>query len=343
MRSPKNVRNLFLLFILSLSVSNIFAQGSGNKYAGEFLSIGVGGRPLGMGGTYVALANDVTAGYWNPALLSKIQYPQFSLMHDWQFGNLVNYNYGAIGFPYGKNSSLGISFIMMGVDDIPDTRNALIDLNGNGILDPGERLDPNKITTFSTTDMAFYLTYAKKQTEDFSYGVNLKVIHRSLAEATAWGFGLDVGASYTLFNKWLFGANLQDLTTTYLAWSTGTKEVITPTAKLGSAYLIPFWKGTLSPAVDFDVRFENRRTTANANLGPVSFDMHAGLEYNFQNIFSIRGGYNDLGNLTLGAGIKLPKINIDYSFAKFDGSESLGNSHRISLIFTLEEQKFQRK
>jgi len=126
-------------------------------------------------------------------------------MHDWQFGNLVNYNYGAIGFPYGKNSSLGISFIMMGVDDIPDTRNALIDLNGNGILDPGERLDPNKITTFSTTDMAFYLTYAKKQTEDFSYGVNLKVIHRSLAEATAWGFGLDVGASYKLFNKWLFG------------------------------------------------------------------------------------------------------------------------------------------
>lgn len=28
----------------------------------------------------------------------------------------------------------------MGIDDISDTRNALIDLNGNGILDPGERL-----------------------------------------------------------------------------------------------------------------------------------------------------------------------------------------------------------
>jgi hypothetical protein len=47
--------------------------------------------------------------------------------------------------------------------------------------------------------------------------------------------------------------------------------------------------------------------------------------------------------LTLGAGIKLPKINIDYSFAKFDGDENLGNTHRISLVFTLEEDKFKRK
>jgi hypothetical protein len=339
----KRLRNFFLLFIIVFCFGDSFAQGSGNKYAGEFLAIGVGGRPLGMGGTYVALANDVTAGYWNPALLSKVDYPQFSLMHDWQFGNLVNYNYGAIAFPYGKKSTLGLSFIMMGIDDIPDTRNALVDKNGNGILDPEDRLDLDKISLFNSTDLAFYLTYAKKQTENFSYGVNLKVIHRSIAEATAWGFGLDVGLSYTLFNKWLIGANLQDLTTTYLSWSTGKKEVITPTCKLGTAYLIPLWKGVLAPAVDFDVRFENRRTTANAYIGPVSFDMHAGMEYNFQNVFSLRAGYNDLGNLTVGAGIKLPKINIDYSFAKFDGDESLGNSHRISLIFTLDDQKFQRK
>jgi hypothetical protein len=70
--------------------------------------------------------------------------------------------------------------------------------------------------------------------------------------------------------------------------------------------------------------------------------MHAGIEYTFKDLFSIRTGYNDLGNLTLGAGVHLPKINIDYSFAKFDGTEDLGNTHRISLTFTLEEEKFQR-
>ncbi|MFA5403576.1 MAG: PorV/PorQ family protein [Ignavibacteria bacterium] len=334
---------IFITVIVILIYSNSFGQGSGNKYAGEFLAIGVGGRPLGMGGAFVSLANDVTAGYWNPALLSKINYPQFSLMHDARFGNLVNYNYGAVGFPFGKNASIGISAIIMGVDDISDTRNALIDLNGNGILDPGERLDPDRITKFNTSDYAFYLTYAKKHSENFSYGANLKIIRRNIAEESAWGLGLDIGASYILMNRILLGANLQDITTTYLTWSTGKKEVITPTAKLGAGYMINLWKGVLTPAMDFDVRFENRRSSANANIGPVSFDMHAGAEYTFQNLFSIRGGYNDIGNLTLGAGIKIPKINIDYSFVKFDGDENLGNTHRISLVFTLEDEKFQRK
>jgi hypothetical protein len=43
------------------------------KYAGEFLSIGIGGRALGMGSAAVALASDVTAGYWNPAGLVNVK------------------------------------------------------------------------------------------------------------------------------------------------------------------------------------------------------------------------------------------------------------------------------
>lgn len=333
--------NYFLLLPAILFLFN--TSQAQNKYAGEFLSIGVGGRPLGMGGAYVAVVNDVTAGYWNPASLSRINYPQFSLMHDQRFGSLVNYDYGSVGIPFGKNASLGLSIIRMGVDDIQDTRNALIDLNGNGILDPGERLDESLITTFNTTDYAFYLTYSKKQSEKFSYGANLKIIRRNIADASAWGLGFDVGAFYNPFGRLTLGANLQDITTTYLSWSTGKKETITPTAKIGTAYSIDFLKGVLTPAVDVDFRFEGRKSSANANIGPVSMDLHAGIEYTFKNLISIRTGYNDLGNLTLGAGVKLPKLNIDYSFAKFDGTEQLGNTHRLSLVFTLEEEKFQRK
>lgn len=333
-----------LFFIAGLiTIQDCYSQGSGNKYAGEFLAIGVGGRPRGMGGAYVALVNDVTAGYWNPGALSKINYPQFSLMHDAQFGNLVNYDYGSVGIPFGSNASLGISLIRMGIDDISDTRNALIDLNGNGILDPGERLDPDKITKFSTSDYAVYVTYAKRQSDKLTFGANLKVIRRNIAEDGAWGLGFDLGATYNPFGSFFLGANLMDLTTTYLSWSTGKKEVISPTAKIGTAYQVDFLSGKLTPALDFDVRFENRQSSANANLGPVSFDMHAGLEYSYKNLFSVRTGYNELGNLTLGAGVRFPKIDIDYSFSKFDGLEELGNSHILSLIFTLEEEKFQRK
>ncbi|MBV6480098.1 MAG: hypothetical protein HGGPFJEG_02932 [Ignavibacteria bacterium] len=337
------LKSILIFFAGLISIQDCYSQGSGNKYAGEFLAIGVGGRPRGMGGAYVALVNDVTAGYWNPGALSKINYPQFSLMHDAQFGNLVNYDYGSIGIPFGSNASLGISLIRMGIDDISDTRNALIDLNGNGILDPGERLDPDKITKFSTSDYAFYVTYAKRQSDKLTFGANLKVIRRNIAEDGAWGLGFDLGATYNPFGSFFLGANLMDLTTTYLSWSTGKKEVISPTAKIGTAYQVDFLNGKLTPALDFDVRFENRQSSANANLGPVSFDMHAGLEFSYKNLFSVRTGYNELGNLTLGAGVRFPKIDIDYSFSKFDGLEELGNSHILSLIFTLEEEKFQRK
>lgn len=335
---------LFAFLVLLLFSGNGFSQGSGNKYSGEFLAIGVGGRPLGMGGAFVSLVNDVTAGYWNPGALARINYPQLSLMHDERFGNLVNYDYGSVAIPFGTNTSLGLSIIRLGVDDVPNTKEAWLDLNGNGYFDPGDRLDYSKIKFFNAADWAVYLTYSKKQSERFSYGVNLKVISRSIDDGSAWGIGFDVGAIYNVNSKFRVGANLQDISTTYLAWNTGRKELITPTAKVGGSYDIEIFKtGRITPAVDFDVRFENRKFASLAHVGPVSFDMHAGLEYGFKDLFAIRVGYNDVKQLTLGAGIKLPKLNIDYSFAKFDNTDQLGNTHRISVMFTLEDEKFKRK
>ncbi len=330
---------------LSLIIPTVLkAQGSGNKYAGEFLAIGVGGRPLGMGGAYVSVVNDVTSGYWNPGALARIDYPQAVLMHDERFGNLVNYDYASVAIPWGPNVSLGFSVIRLGVDNVPDTRNAFVDLNNNGYFDAGDRLDYSKITFFNAADWAFMITYSKRQSEKLSYGVNLKIISESLDYGSAWGIGFDAGAIYNLSPKFRVGANLQDITTTLVAWNTGTKELITPTAKIGTSYDIPFFSsGRITPAIDFDVRFENRQFASMGHIGPVSFDGHAGVEYGFKNLFAIRVGYNDVKQFTLGAGIKLPKLNIDYSFAKFDGNDQLGNTHRISVMFTLEDEKFKRK
>ena len=135
------------------------AAGTGvAKYAGEFISLGVGARALSMGGAFVALANDVTAGYWNPAGLSHMVYPQVTLMHAEQFGSLVNYDYGAVAMPFGTNASLGLSIIRLGVDDIPDTRNAGIDQFGNLTYDINQfsRIDPERVQYFSAADWDRY-------------------------------------------------------------------------------------------------------------------------------------------------------------------------------------------
>jgi len=337
---------LSAVLVLSFSLN---AQTVIGKFAGEFLSIGVGGRALGMGGAQVALANDITAGYWNPAGLARMNYPQFSLMHEEHFGSLVNYNYAAVAIPYGKDMSFGLSVIRLSVDGIPDTRNALVDGNtGNVIYDinnPGARIDPSLVTEFSNTDWAFYLTFSKRKSNKFMWGANVKIIRRNIADESAFGIGFDAGVIYLPTKKLSLGANLQDATTTLVAWSTGRNELITPTLKVGGAYSIEFLGGTILPALDFDIRFENRKFASNFNIGPVSFDLHSGIEYNYKNIFAIRGGYNDVKQFTVGAGVYLPKLTIDYSFARFNESVAnrLPDTHRISLILTLEEPRFLRK
>lgn len=341
-------KRLVLIFLTILLISSsLQAQTVISKYAGEFMALGVGGRALGMGGTFVAIANDATAGYYNPAGLANINYPQFSLMHSEQFGNLVNYDYGAVAIPYSTDMSFGLSVIRLGIDGIPDTRNALYDANNDGIVDiNGDRLDYSKITEFSNQDWAFYLSFAKRQTDDFYWGVNAKIIRRTMGDiASATGIGFDVGAYYVPMENLFLGANLQDATTTLVAWSTGRNELVSPTLKVGGAYrIVEFLGGYIMPALDMDIRFENRRFASNFNIGPVSFDMHAGFEYTFKNIIAVRAGYNDVKQFTIGAGVKLPKLNIDYSFARFNESadERLPDSHRISLILTLEEPKFLR-
>ncbi|HET6272496.1 MAG TPA: PorV/PorQ family protein [Bacteroidota bacterium] len=337
------MKTRWVLVVMLISASAMGATGVA-KYAGEFISLGVGGRALAMGGAFVALANDVTAGYWNPAGLSRINYPQVTLMHDEQFGNLVNYDYGAVAVPWGANTSLGLSVIRLGVDDIPDTRFAGIDNNGNPTTDPNlfSRIDPNLVTYFNAADWAFYFTYSRKESDEFSYGANIKLIRRELGDNSATGVGLDIGLWYTPFDNMVLGANFQDVTTTFLAWNTGTNELISPTMKLGSAYFIEAFGGRFAPAIDFDIRFENRRYASTTHLGPVSFDLHSGMEFQFKNLIALRVGYSDVKQLTMGAGVQLPKLNIDYSFAKFDGTNQLGNTHRISLMFTLEAEQFKR-
>lgn len=337
------MKKLIFSLVSFVLVSYVFSQGvSVGKYSGEFLAIGVGGRALGMGSSFVAIANDVSAGYWNPAGLNRLNYPQAMLMHDERFAGLVNYNYGAVAIPYKSDLTLAFSVIRLGVDGIPDTRNALVDLNGNLNLDDNEFLDYTKITEFNYADWAFLFSFAKKYNDKISYGANLKVIKRNIAEFGAWGIGFDIGAIYSPIENLFLGANLQDVTTTIVAWDNGTTQLISPTLKAGAAYQLNIFKGTLIPAFDADIRFENRRFASMLNVGPVSFDFHSGLEYTYDNLISVRFGYNDIKQFTFGAGIILPKLNIDYSFVKFDRQGELGNTHRISLMLTLQEPKYQR-
>ncbi len=334
------VSSLLAVPILFCLTSTAAAQGlTFAKYSNDFLSIGVGGRALGMGSAYTAVANDVTAGYWNPAGLTGVKYPEIMLMHDQRYSDIVSYNYGAVALPLTKTETVGLSAIVLSVSGIPNTLNALINYDGSGVLSPTNRLDYSKITFFNATDVAVIGSYAKRVTDDFSYGANVKFIRRSIGSTYGTGIGFDIGALYKPFGNFRLGANLQNATTTVVAWTTGTTELTTPTLAAGAAYMLPIGPVSVTPALDLLFNIDNLGAGSTVHLGPLSADANTGIEINYKNVIAIRAGYNDVKQFTVGAGIHLPKLIIDYSFARFAYADGLGDTHRISLELILDNSK----
>lgn len=326
------VKKIFILFLFPFTA--IFSQ-EFVKYGNEFLSIGVGGRQLGMGGAGAFINSDVSSAYWNPAGLAYLKESEVVLQHDERFGELVNFDYGAVSYSHKNEFAAAFSVIRLGIDGIPDTRNALIDSDGNGILDKYDRIDYDKVTYHNASDWAFIFTYAQKYSDNISFGANIKLIYRDLMSNSAFGIGFDAGLIYSPYENFFTGISFRDITTTYLAWETGRKELISPMIKIGAGYNYAIFNGILTPALDLDFHLDGREYAAMTSIGPVGMDIHAGLEFLYKNTIAIRAGYNDVKQLTVGIGLKIFRLNLDYAFAKFSESNDIGNTHRISLKVNL--------
>jgi len=184
------------------------------KYGADFLAGGVDARALGMGGAYVSLANEVSAGYWNPAGLHALSYPEISYMHVERFAGAVSFDYGAVAFPVTAQSTVGVSAFRSGVNDIVNTLSAWNPDRGQPL--PGYE---NRITRFSAADWALFVSYSRRVSDDLSVGVNFKGIHRSIGDfANAWGYSMDASARYTT-GPYRFGVVVRDLTTMLQSWS----------------------------------------------------------------------------------------------------------------------------
>jgi hypothetical protein len=321
------------------------AQGYHNaKYAGEFLSLGAGARSAAVGGAGTALANDVTAGYYNPAGLAGVDHLQAAIFHESRFSGQINYDYLAAALPLDSQQTFGITAIRLGLDGIKDSRGALVDRNGNGRIDEDDRIDESRIAIGGASDWAVFGSYARRIDDRLTVGGNLKLLYRTVLEHSAWGIGIDLSAHYTPVENLALGATLADATKSLLTWDTGNQEFIVPQLRLGAAYRYEIVEDhSVTPVVDAALRFEGREESTMLDIGVASVDLGGGLEYSFRDRVFVRGGYSELGQVTLGAGVKLPKLNIDYAFIKPNAEqEALGPSHRISLRLTLEEERFAR-
>ncbi len=324
--------NKFRFFVIGLLLAvggNLFSATGFRKYAGEFMAIHVSPRAQALGGAFTALANDVTAGFYNPAGLAGIQTTQAAFMHTWQFVSFINYDYLGFTRPLSARKAFAVSLIRLGIDDIKDTRKAQV-LNGTDW-----RLDPSKVKQFSASDYVLFLSLAQKMNTRFSWGFNVKFVRRNLAEHHANGLGLDAGVILNVWDRLRIGAMARNITTTLLSWDTGEKELVRPTLRVGTSYQIdlPQLNSYFIPNIDLVLRAESTPNVSSDNntlFHSGFFEGALGGEFVFRDALFIRGGVDELQRATFGMGVKIPHLNIDYSFTSYD--KELGNSHRVGVI-----------
>lgn len=354
------IRSLTCLLALSLVAFN--SKADAPKYSNDFLSIGVGGRALGMGGAQVSSVGDATSSFWNPAGLTRIKGNlQVAAMHTEYFAGIAKYDYGCLAAQIDETRTISFSIIRFGVDDIPDT-SELIDASGN--------INYDRLKSFSIGDYGFFFSYGlKSKIEGLRLGGSAKIIHRKAGDfAKAWGFGLDVGAQYEKGN-WTFGLMGKDITSTFNGWSFNTDklepvfsatgneipknslEITLPRLILGAAYKMNIApKFSLQGEINTDITFDGKRNVVIAS-DPISVDPHLGLEAAYNDFIYLRGGINNIQKVkdfdgsnktivqpSIGIGLKLKNFSIDYALTNIGSQETL-YSNVISLKLDIYKQK----
>jgi hypothetical protein len=315
-------------------------EASAGKYAAEFLTEGVGARALAMGGAYVAVANDATANYWNPAGLTFVRGPEIGFSHVTMFDELANYDALTLSVPVGHGLGLGLTWIRLGVDDIP-RYGALLGTSSDriGQAHPEWRSDGEAQGSFSDTEQAYVFSVAKRfdfslvlgsgltplmLPIEFSLGASGKYISQSLDDHSGTGQGFDLG---TLLRLGLsseipetspryisLGFAIQNVGTK-LTWDTEDdhQDEIVRNLRVGLAFTQAF--SSLSSVVTLAAQLDDQ----------YGQDIRYGGEYAFRDMIFLRGGA-DVNDFTAGAGLKLYMVRLDYAFVGYE----LGNTHRLS-------------
>ena len=300
-----------------------------DKFAAEFLKIGVGARATGMGGAFVSLADDATASYWNPAGLALLPSREAMGMHASQFGGVLTHDVLGAAVPLrsgGVPAAFAVTLIRLAVDDIQVTKDAKQgeDADGNPIL------DPSRIRMESAYDLALLLSYARRWGSRWAVGANLKLIRQSLVgEGASFGVGTDLGVRYQANPSVALGARLADATTTQLYWDTGRRETVSPTLTLGLHVTRPVQslQGTVTLALDTALAFEGQKADQ-FETGDLSGNLLGGVEYWFRRTVALRVG-SHAGDFTAGAGIRYKRLGADYAYLSHD---ELDGTHRVSAL-----------
>ncbi|MCJ7554210.1 MAG: PorV/PorQ family protein [Ignavibacteriaceae bacterium] len=299
----------------------------------KFLSVSLDPRSSGMSDAVTSLMANSTAMLYNPSTMAEMQG-----MSDFSFGTTrwiadINYIYGtaALNLFDGDYGIFGLSLVAV---DYGEFLGTIVAPTDDGYLDVG---------TFKPTAMAFGIGYAKKLSEKFMVGGNIKYVRQSMGTAVV-GFdptggrevedfkvdaaAFDFGILYhTGFKSLNFGMSIRNFSTEIRYKDEGFQLPLT------------FRIGMSINAIDLtsiDPNMHSLLVAADAShLRDYPEQVSLGLEYTFMNTFSVRSGYTfptDEQEFSAGVGFKQHfsdfKFAVDYSYTPFG---IFSDVHRVSI------------
>lgn len=292
----KHIRTLAIIIFIFIATSSFAQTGDGGE-PGAFLKNGFSVRASAMGQSFVSIADDASAIFYNPGGLINIKGTQAVGMYSKLFSDVDGVNYGTFGLAHNFDFGIvGIGVAYLNVGDIPYVEN---ESGPTGL-------------TFSNNQTAVYLSYTKLFLENLNIGGNLKFINHSMANYSGTGFGLDLGLYSTVNEQLTVGLMFQDLIGPIVKLNKQEDKFRTK-VKFGFVYK-PIKGLKLAP----EAVFESDKDEIFSIGGEYAL---------FNDMLFLRSGFSTMYNsFSAGVGLKYMNAGIDYSF---NTHKYLGNINKF--------------
>jgi hypothetical protein len=308
------MKKLGLIVLVLLLIHGLaWGQAKTGTSGAQFLELGVSARAVGMGNAFLAVADDASAIYYNPAGLSQLIQREIVLTHV-DYPADITYDFAGITYPVSKlGGIIGLGFYFLNSGDM-EYRTYYKPFDGE--WGSGQ--------TFSAKDYSISLSYGRLFTERFSIGATIKFIDELYEEERATGWAADIGTMYnTGFRNFKIGMMMTNFG---------------PDLKfIREAYPLPIcFKFGIAMDV---INYGDHRALADFEIGHPNDNLekfNGGVEYWYRDMIALRVGSQagyDAGDIGFGAGIKLPfynktKLKVDYAYYDFG---DLSEVHRFTL------------
>ncbi len=323
-----------LIGVLALGILTAAEAGAVSEAAAPSLIIPPGARACGLGQSFIGIADDATAMYWNPAGIGFMKGRNVALMHSQLIPELaddVYYEYFGYTQEVSGLGMVGLSFTFL-------TYGKWQAMGESG--EPGD--------FFSSYEFAIGATYSSLLSENLSAGVSLKLVHVSLAPATATiegeegvgtSFAADLGFLWKLFSGRVnLGANLQNIGPDISFIDVEQSAPLPRNLKAGvGVALLQTELNRLLGSFEVNVPLtglERKFDDFSAWSDDVTFN--GGVEWAFSTFLALRAGYiydpdGDIEGMSYGGGLHIASVGLTVDYATVPKAQDIGREDKFSI------------